>query len=82
MDKNEIINKLNGEIGSINFVLNRLAKIYDRNPDSVNAQDASYAINVLTNVKNNITKISNEMKKEIDSQQKASTIEDESVLSK
>lgn len=54
MKRNEIVHKMHNEIEKIDLAIEQMQKICSQSSDSLNAQRAEYAINLLNLAKKNI----------------------------
>ena len=66
MKRNEIVHKMHDEIEKINLAIQQMQKIYDRSPDSLNAQEVEYAIHLLTLARKDIQETLNAFDSEFD----------------
>ena len=66
MKRNEIVHKMHDEIKNINLAIEQMQKISNRAPDSLNAKEAEYAIQLLVLAKKDIQSTLNTFDAEAD----------------
>lgn len=66
MKRNEIVHKMHDELEKINQAIEKLQNICNRCPDSLDANDAEYAIHLLNLTKKDIQATLNHFEDELD----------------